>query len=239
MAKLAYKRSFDLLFASSLSLLSLPVFSLICLVLLITERGKVFYLQERIGYHGRPFRIWKFTTMIENSEKMEGGSITLRNDWRVTRLGRLLRISKLNELPQLINVLKGDMSVVGPRPLMPADFAHYSEEAREAVVQSKPGLTGAGSIVFRDEQYFVSYSDMEPKKYYMEIIMPYKGAVEIWYSRNQSLWTDLKLLLLTVISLLWPGNSLIYCWFNDFPPRPEALKYEVLKTKIKQKRSSY
>lgn len=218
------KRLLDLFLAGTLLLLSLPLFLLISLVLLITERGKVFYLQKRSGYGGKTFRIWKFTTMIENSEQLGHGTITLRNDWRVTRVGRILRISKLNELPQLINVIKGDMSVVGPRPLVPADFAHYSKEAQRIISRVRPGLTGAGSIVFRDEQRFVSQSDMEPKIFYKNVIMPYKGEVESWYSRHASLWTDLKLILLTAISLIWPSNLLIYKWFKDFPPRPQALR---------------
>ncbi len=217
------KRLFDLLFAGMLFLLCLPLFLLISLILLITERGKVFYLQERTGYGGHPFLIWKFTTMIENSEQLGHGTITLRDDWRVTRVGRILRISKLNELPQLINVIKGDMSVVGPRPLVPADFAQYSKEAQKIISRVRPGLTGAGSIVFRDEQHFVSQSDMPPKKFYETVIMPYKAAVESWYSQHAGFLTDLKLILLTALSLIWPSNRLIYKWFPDFPSPPQAL----------------
>ncbi len=216
-------RTFDILFSSLLLLVTLPILLIVALILSVTEKGHVFYFQQRIGKGGKPFRIWKFTTMMKDSEKMPNGTITLRNDWRVTRVGRILRITKLNELPQLINVLKGDMSVVGPRPLLPADFALYSPEAQKAIKKVKPGLTGAGSIVFRDEQYFVTYTDMNPREFYQKVIMPYKGEVETWYSKHANLLTNLKLILLTAISLFHPGNLLIYQWFKDFPPRPEAL----------------
>ena len=228
------KRSFDILFAATLLLLISPLFLLICLILLITEKGKVFYFQDRMGKGGKPFRIWKFTTMVEGSEKMGNGTITLRNDWRVTRVGHILRLSKLNEFPQLINVLKGDMSVVGPRPLVPADFAHYSEEAKKAIGKVKPGLTGAGSIVFRDEQYFVTYAGQEPKQFYKNIIMPYKGEVEKWYSEHHNFINDLKLIWLTAISIIHPTNLFIHKWFNHFPPRPEELTYKWLRAQMGQ-----
>ena len=133
-------------------------------------------------------------------------------------------MTKINELPQIINVLKGDMSVVGPRPLVDRTFNAYPEEIRGLVYNVKPGITGIGSIVFRDEEKLISDSEMEPHAFYKEHIAPYKGALEIWYQENASLWTDLLIIFLTVWAILFPKSELHYQIFSDLPKRPNALK---------------
>ncbi|MBL7756121.1 MAG: sugar transferase, partial [Chitinophagaceae bacterium] len=139
------KRFFDILFSLIALVILSPVLIPIIILLKLTGEHEVFYLQKRIGYKNREFYIWKFATMLKNSPNMGSGDVTTRNDPRVTAVGRFLRISKINELPQLLNILKGDMSFVGPRPLVRAGFERYSPELQERVYQVKPGLTGIGS----------------------------------------------------------------------------------------------
>lgn len=146
---------------------------------------------------------------------MGTGEITLRNDPRVTKFGRLLRISKLNEMPQIINVLKGDMSIVGPRPLMEVSFNLYSPQVRESIYNSKPGITGIGSLIFRDEEKIVSGA-ADPKLMYAAIY-PYKAALESWYQEHASFYTDSMIIILTGWSILFPKNNLTQKIFKDLP----------------------
>ena len=135
----------------------------------------------------KPFMIYKFATMLKNSSKMAGGIITINNDPRVTFMGRFLRKSKINELPQLLNIIIGDMSVVGPRPVMKVSFESYPEDIQKVIYNVKPGLTGIGSIIFRDEESIISsVTDEDPHEFYKRIIAPYKGELEMWYQSNNS-----------------------------------------------------
>ena len=218
------KRTLDIVFAllalAVLSVLFIPVM----IALRLTAEGEVFYLQKRIGLGNRYFYIWKFATMLKNSPNIGTGSITLRNDPRVTTVGKWLRITKINELPQLINVLKGDMTLVGPRPLVDRTFSAYSEEIQKIVYNVKPGITGIGSIIFRDEEKLISESDMPPHDFYLAYIAPYKGKLEIWYQQNASLYTDLVIIFLTAWVILFPESQLIHKIFKDLPKRPEELQ---------------
>ena len=208
--------------AIALAILAIP-FALIMLVLRFTGEGKVWYLQERVGQGGKRFKVFKFVTMREDSEYTGTRDITLRNDPRVLPVGRLLRKAKINELPQVINVLKGDMSLVGWRPLMPASFAYYPEPIRERIIKLKPGLTGLGSITFRDEEAIVANSDKPPQRVYREDIAPYKGELELWYQENRSFWLDLKILLATVWAVAFPTDQRHLTWLGSLPPRPASL----------------
>jgi lipopolysaccharide/colanic/teichoic acid biosynthesis glycosyltransferase len=215
------KRFFDLFFALlALAILS-PILLIIIFLLRITGEGEVFYFQERVGLHNRRFSIWKFATMLKNSAKMAGGEITLRRDPRITRVGHFLRLSKLNELPQIVNILLGDMSWVGPRPLMSVSFEQYTPAVQAVVYQSRPGITGLGSVVFRDEELLVTESGMDPRAFYQQYIFPYKGALEQWYQAHKSFGVDFKLLLLTAWTVIFPKNDLVYHWFDGLPPRPD------------------
>ena len=146
------KRLVDLFISTLIILILSPFLIPLILLLLLTGEGEVFYLQRRIGYKNSQFSIYKFATMLKNSPSMLTGSITLRDDPRVTPVGKYLRKSKVNELPQLINVIKGEMSLVGPRPQMEVDFQSFPQEVQEKIYDVKPGITGVGSIVFRDEE---------------------------------------------------------------------------------------
>ena len=136
--------------------------------------------------------------MLKDSPNMGSGSITLSNDWRVTKPGKFLRKTKINELPQIINILKGDISLVGPRPLVSRTFNAYSKDIQSKIYNVKPGLTGIGSIVFRDEESIISaVRDKDPHMFYKQVIAPYKGKLEMWYQSNRSFLIDLKLIFIT------------------------------------------
>lgn len=149
---------------------------------------------------------------------MGTGEITLRNDPRVTRVGRFLRSTKINELPQIINVLKGEMSIVGPRPLMAVSYNLYNEEQGREIYQSKPGITGIGSLIFRDEEKLLSEAS-DPRQAY-NTIYPYKAELELWYRNNASFSLDLKIIFLTAWSIIFPQNSLLEHSFKQLPSRP-------------------
>ncbi len=217
------KRALDILVAAmALILLAIP-FIIIAILLRLTAEGEVFYLQDRVGYKNKTFRIWKFATMLKNSPNMLTGSLTLRNDPRVTTVGKFLRMSKINELPQVVNVLKGDMSLVGPRPQMLRDFLAYPKEVQRVIYDVQPGITGIGSILFRDEEKLLSSSPLNPHDFYREHIAPYKGALELWYQQHASLGTDLKIIFITAWEILFPHSGLAFRIFRNLPARPAAL----------------
>jgi lipopolysaccharide/colanic/teichoic acid biosynthesis glycosyltransferase len=217
------KRLGDLFLALLVTLILLPLFIPLFIILKLTGEGHIFYLQERIGYKNEHFNIMKFATMLLNSPNMGTGMITLRKDPRITPAGHFLRKTKLNELPQVFNVLKGDMSIVGPRPLVKKNFDTYPDGIREHVYDSKPGITGIGSIIFRDEEKLISESDMEPHAFYAAHIGPYKGALEIWYNKNKSFLTDFKIIFLTAWYILFSESNLAFKWFKGLPEKPKEL----------------
>jgi len=216
------KRFFDLIFSVIGLIVISPLFIPIIIASRLTAEGEVFYRQKRVGYKALHFQILKFATMLKNSPNMKGGTITMRRDPRITPVGHYLRITKLNELPQLLNVITGDMSFVGPRPLMPKSFSRYTKEVQSKVYDSKPGITGIGSIIFRDEEKMVTEAyenGIDPEDFYDTVIFPYKGQVELWYRENRSLWTDFKILVLTALAIILPNQKLTDQFFDDLPER--------------------
>jgi lipopolysaccharide/colanic/teichoic acid biosynthesis glycosyltransferase len=187
--------------------------------LLATGEHYVFYFQERIGFKNKKFFIWKFATMLKNSPNMTGGLHTTRRDPRILPMGGFLRKTKLNELPQLINILKGDMSVIGPRPLVDKTFAPYPDHVKAQIYNSKPGLSGIGSIIFRDEEKLLTETTMDKSEYYAQFISPYKGELELWYQKHLSFKTDILLIFLTVWVILSPESQLPFKVFKDLPKR--------------------
>ncbi len=215
-----FKRLSDLIIAYSAFLILLPLFVIIIIILRLTGEGEIFYLQERIGYKNSKFKIWKFATMLKDSLNMGTGSITLENDFRVTKFGKILRKTKINELPQIYNVMKGDITIVGPRPVLEQDWKLYPDPIIDKIYDVKPGLTGIGSIIFRDEESLVSsIKDEDYHEFYERVIAPYKGKLEMWYQKNQSFLTDLKLIFLTALVIVLPNNKLHEKWFKDLPER--------------------
>ena len=214
------KRLLDVIVSIIALTLLLPLFIPIIILLRITAEGEVFYFQERIGLKNSRFQIWKFATMLKNSMDMGTGSITLQNDFRVTPIGKFLRKTKINELPQIINILKGEISLVGPRPLVTKTFSAYTEEIQSSIYNVKPGLTGIGSIVFRDEESLISaVKDEDPHEFYKRVIAPYKGELEMWYQSHKSFILDLQLIFMTAWVILFPESRLYEKWFKELPKR--------------------
>ncbi|HMJ46349.1 MAG TPA: sugar transferase [Ferruginibacter sp.] len=211
------KRLTDLVIAFLALVILSPLLIPVIIILLLTGEHEVFYLQPRVGYKNRLFNIWKFATMQKNSPNIGTGEITLRNDPRVTKFGRLLRMTKINELPQIFNVIKGDMSIVGPRPLMRVSFELYNEEVKKTIYNSRPGITGIGSLIFRDEEKLLSEAG-DPRAMYL-MIYPYKGELEMWYQQHASMLTDLNIIFLTGWSIIFPGNKLAAKFFPFLPAR--------------------
>ena len=201
--------------------------SLIALVLRFTGEGEVFYKQERIGKHGEPFQLVKFATMLKNSPAMGTRDITVKNDPRVLPVGRLLRKSKLNEVPQLWNILVGEMSVVGPRPQTPRNFEYFPVEDRAVITSMRPGLTGIGSIVFRDEESIVARSTKSVEACYREDIAPYKAALERWYYAHQGPVTYISVILATAWVVVFPSARVYDSIWPSLPPVPEALRTDL------------
>ena len=198
----------------------LPLFITIMIILSLTGEKKVFYLQKRVGFKNKYFKIIKFATMLENSPNIGSGSLTLKNDPRVLPFGKILRKTKLNELPQILNILIGDISIVGPRPQMEVDFIKYSSAVQTKIYNIRPGLTGIGSIVFRDEESLISaVKDEDPHEFYKRVIAPYKGELEMWYQSHKSFILDLQLIFMTAWVILSPESRLYEKWFKDLPKR--------------------
>lgn len=216
------QRNLDILLSLSALLLIMPFVVPVMFLLRFTGEGKIFYYQERVGKGGRIFKLIKFATMLENSPNIGAGSITLKNDPRVLPFGKLLRKTKINELPQLLNVLMGDMSLVGPRPLTPKNYAYYSSDVKHVLETVVPGLSGVGSIVFRNEEFFLS--DLEnPIQFYEKVISPYKGRLEVWFVENNSLRLYVELIFITLLSVLCPNNRVVLNFAKRLPDPPYEL----------------
>ena len=167
-------RFFDILFCIIALIIFSPLFLIISLILKFSGEGEILYLQKRVGTLGKPFNLIKFATMLKNSPNMDLGTLTIKNDPRILKIGRFLRDTKINELPQLINILIGDMSIIGPRPLTNIAFESYSIEIQNLLKDTRPGLSGIGSIIFREEEKILSLVD-DPINFHLKIISSYKG----------------------------------------------------------------
>ena len=199
-----------------------PLLIPVIIGLKLTGEGYIFYKQKRVGYKNKTFLIWKFATMLKDSANMAGGIMTIKKDPRITPMGGFLRKSKINELPQLFNIFFGHMSIVGPRPVMKVSFEAYPEEVKEVIYNVKPGLTGIGSIIFRNEEELIT--DVKNNggdlwEFYKEEIYPFKGQLEIWYQNNKSFFLDIQLIFLTAWVIIIPDSKLYEKWFKDLPKR--------------------
>ncbi len=194
------KRVFDVVLASLGIVLLSPLLLLIALAIKLDSHGAVFYRQQRVGLHGAPFHIHKFRTMT-NDPHAGGLQITVGADARITRVGAVLRRHKLDELPQLLDVLAGTMSLVGPRPEVPRYVALYPPELRAKVLSVRPGITDAASLAFRDESTLLARA-ADPEREYVQVVMPQKLALAASYADSASLGLDLKILWRTLRVLL-------------------------------------
>ncbi len=197
------KRLFDLLVSSIGLLLLQPLFVVTAILIKVDSRGPVFFRQERIGKNFRSFRIYKFRTMVVNAEK-NGLRITSGGDHRVTRVGRILRKFKIDELPQLFNVLKGEMSLVGPRPEVEEYVTLYEQDYRE-ILKRRPGITDVSSIIFREEEAVLK-NQADPEGYYKKILLPEKIRLAKEYIRKSSFSYDMKLVLNTLHRIFYPSD---------------------------------
>lgn len=217
------KRCFDVILSLVAIIILSPFLIPVIIILRFTGEHYIFYSQKRIGKNGETFDLLKFATMLKDSPNMPGGDITTGNDPRVLPFGRILRKTKINELPQLFNIFKGDISFVGPRPLTPKTFGYYPEHIKKDIIDLKPGLTGIGSIVFRDEESIISCSPKNHVDCYKEDIAPYKGELELWYKKNQSLLLDTILVFLTAWVIVFSKSRLYEKILKDLPARPASL----------------
>ncbi len=218
---LIFKRIFDILVSTVLLILLMPLFLVLMVLLSLTGERKVFYLQDRVGFKNKNFKIWKFATMLQNSPNIGTGDITIRNDPRLIPMGRFLRKTKLNEIPQLINVFVGDMSLVGPRPLMKKGFDRYAPKVQSMIYNVKPGITGIGSVIFRDEEKMVTASKNYETAY--QAINNHKGLLEVWYQQHIGFYTDFMLMFLTVWVLIYPESNMANKVFTDLPKSKDEM----------------
>lgn len=196
------KRIFDFIIACIAIIILSPLLIPIAILLRLTGEGEIFYKQDRVGYQNTMFGILKFATMLKNSPNLTGGDITSGKDPRILPVGGFLRKSKINELPQLFNIVLGDMSIIGPRPLTPRVAELFPTEHWQKVSNVRPGLSGVGSIIFRNEEELLGDSKNRFEDY-KSFIVPYKMALESWYVDNQSFGLDLKLIFLTIAVVLF------------------------------------
>jgi len=216
-------RFFDILFSGIALLILSPLLVPVSIILRLTGEGEVFFLQERIGKGGKKFKLFKFATMLKNSPNIGTGTVTMRNDPRVLPVGKLLRKTKINELPQLLNILIGDMSVIGPRPLTAQTFEAYSENTQTVIKQVRPGLSGVGSIIFRSEEE-IMHDVTASVDFYSNVIAPYKGALEEWFVSKKSLYIYFVAIFVTAWTVLVPSTKIAWRVFKDLPEPPTELK---------------
>lgn len=215
-------RLFDIFFSSIAILVVLPIMLPIILLLKFTGEHDIFYRQKRIGKGGRHFYVLKFATMLRNSPNMPGGLITSSNDPRILPMGNFLRKTKINELPQLVNVLLGQMSIVGYRPFAESHYNVYSAEVKASIGMIRPGLSGIGSIIFKNEEQIL-HAVPDRERFHDEVITPYKGLLESWYVKHRSLYTYFCVIFLTLWAFVRPRSQAVYRVFKGLPPCPSEL----------------
>lgn len=216
-------RLFDIFFSGLALILLLPLFFVFFFILRFSGEGEIFFLQERIGRFGRLFKLFKFATMLKDSPNIGTGTVTMNADPRVLPVGRFLRKTKINELPQLLNVFIGDMSIVGPRPLTIETFNSYTASTKNIIKTVRPGLSGIGSVIFRNEED-IMHGENASIDFYDKIIAPYKGALEEWFVTNKCLYIYFLTIFITVWSIIFPNTRIAWLLFKDLPDPPDELK---------------
>jgi lipopolysaccharide/colanic/teichoic acid biosynthesis glycosyltransferase len=217
------ERFFDILFSSIALFILSPLLFPIIIILKFTGEGEVFFLQERMGKDGNLFRLYKFATMLKDSPNIGTGTVTMKNDPRVLPIGKFLRKTKINELPQLLNIFFGDMSVIGPRPLTVQTFSYYPSHIQDIIIKVRPGLSGIGSIVFRGEEE-IMHGAAASVDFYNTTIAPYKGSLEAWFVSNKSIYIYFLAIFITIWAVLYPNTSIIWKACKNLPEPPRVLK---------------
>lgn len=217
------ERLFDLIFSSIALLILSPVFIPVIIALRFTGEGEIFFFQDRIGKDGKVFSLIKFATMLKNSANIGTGTVTIKNDPRVLPFGKFLRKTKINELPQLLNIFFGDMSIIGPRPLTFQTFSAYPQNTQKIIKQVRPGLSGIGSIIFRDEEEIMHGSNASID-FYNKVIAPYKGSLEEWFVANKGILIYFLAIFITVWAVFIPKTRIAWIIFKTLPEPPCELK---------------
>jgi lipopolysaccharide/colanic/teichoic acid biosynthesis glycosyltransferase len=218
------QRFFDIVFSGIALVLLSPLLLPLMFILRVTGEGEIFFPQSRVGRGGKHFKLYKFATMLKDSPNMGTGTVTVKNDPRVLPMGGFLRKTKINELPQLINIFNGDMSVIGPRPQTQRCFDAFPLSSQNEIIKVRPGLSGIGSIIFRNEEHMM-YANNDPDKFYDEIIMPYKGSLEEWYVTHHNVWSYFSLIVLTIWVVFGLNSDWVWKLFKDLPPPEELDKW--------------
>lgn len=216
------QRLLDILLSGLALLVLSPLLVPIAIILRCTGEHEVFFTQQRVGLGGAPFGLYKFATMLKNSPDLGTGTVTVKGDPRILPVGRFLRKTKINELPQLLNILKGDMSIIGPRPQTQRCFDAFPKTSQAQIIKVRPGLSGIGSIVFRDEEELM-HAHADPDAFYDTVIMPYKGQLEEWYVQHQGLRSYVACIVLTVWVVLFPKSQATWQVFPSLPAPPPEL----------------
>ena len=217
------QRVFDITFSGFALIALLPILILIAIILRLTGEGEVFFLQKRIGKDGKTFNLYKFVTMLKNSPNLRTGTITVKNDPRILPFGNFLRKTKINELPQLFNIMFGDMSLVGPRPLTSQTFVLYDLKIQKIIKKVKPGLSGIGSIIFRNEESILTDQN-NAFEFYKKELATYKGSLEAWYIKNQNLKNYFLIIFLTIWVVTFNSPKIISKIFPGLPMPSKKLK---------------
>ena len=217
------ERFFDILISGFALIVLSPLLVPIAIILKCSGEGEIFFLQDRIGKDGKLFKLFKFATMLKDSPNLGTGTVTMRRDPRVLPVGKVLRKTKVNELPQLLNIFVGDMSVIGPRPLTAQTFGSYSGTTQAVITQVRPGLSGVGSIIFRGEED-IMHGATASIDFYDNVISPYKGALEEWFVANKGLYIYFLAIFTTVWVVLFSKSKVVWTVFKGLPEPPEELK---------------
>ena len=220
------ERFFDIFFSGLALLILSPLLLPVVLVLRFSGEGEIFFLQERIGQGGKIFKLFKFVTMLKNSPNIGTGTVTMKGDPRVLPVGRFLRKTKINELPQLLNIFLGDMSVIGPRPLTAQTFSSYTSNTQETIKRVRPGLSGIGSIIFRGEED-IMHGASASVAFYDDVIAPYKGSLEEWFVSKKGLYIYFIAIFVTVWTVLIPSTKIAWKFFKNLPVPPAELRQDL------------
>ncbi|MAD47886.1 MAG: lipid carrier--UDP-N-acetylgalactosaminyltransferase [Gammaproteobacteria bacterium] len=216
-------RILDIFLSLFAILILLPFFLILIFCLRFSGEGEIFYLQKRIGKHGKSFDLLKFATMLKESPNKGTGDITVKNDPRILPLGKVLRKTKINELPQLLNILFGNMSFVGPRPLAFSGYKNYPEHLKSNLEEIKPGLSGLASLILRNEEEILSKST-DPIEFHSKILTPFKAETEIWFFNKKSIFNYFIIIFLTIWVVLFSKSRALDFFFKKRPEMPKDLK---------------
>ena len=215
-------RFFDILLSFIALVFLFPFLLPIVVILRLTGEGEIFYKQKRVGRNNKDFDLYKFATMLKDSPELGSGYVTIKNDPRILPFGKFLRETKINELPQIINVLKGDMSLIGPRPLVRKAYENYPENLRPTMELIKPGLSGLASLILRNEEGILA-STKDPTEYHSKILTPFKASLEIWFYNQKSLTNYFTLIILTLWLVFFKDSNILNHFFSSRPNNPESL----------------